>query len=455
MIENLKNKLEYNLIIVYCSILNLIYGIHPLSIIIFLAIYTVFCLKDKSNCFLFPFIIFPFQFLIRVQQPNDTILVLLPEFTILVSIFCYFLHKGIKLPSCNLNITLLLMIYCINTFLTNIINLPEITYFPILIRQNILPIILLIIFINVDYYYDLSKRAFKLSILSYFLISVIVILNITETIRINPINSTYYPFLDFNGSWISDNYEGRKILGYSIPRINLFVGGAIGSAAAIFFAIGLLPFFLKIEIKNLLYKLAGMALIFVSLFTLSYSIVIPLCLFIYIRLTDNKYFKLFSAIVILFFIYILNLDLFMNKSTYEYFSETSFSGFLDFTNSINIVNILIGVGPRVIADGFYFVPENFIIDVGILRVFVETGIINFLVFLIILFIILIKGIYNLKYSSDVYSKYSVLLFLTFILTVHANMTAFPPFYPLYVSVVGLIINSYKNKNFTKYNNHHL
>jgi hypothetical protein len=438
-------SINHYILFLYVSILNIVYGIFPYSIILFLFSVLMLLNKNKYYIFLLPFILYPFQYLIRAQSPENIFLILLPELSILISIISYLLVKGINLSKFNIKYSSVLVLYIMLTAVVYIHHCPDFFYYPILFRQYILPIIFLLIFINISSFFNLARSALKLSFFSYSIISILILLNISKIININPSNESLYPFLGFSGDWFDPSYSDRLLFGsVSLPRINLFMGGAIGSAAAIFVALGLVPFMKSFEFTKLPYKLAGSSLILTGLFTLSFSTLIPICLFLIMLSFNKKYFKLVFPFLFICILYILNLELFINKSIMVYFYETSLSEFVAFFGSMSLTNLLFGVGPRIIANGYYFIPENFIVDVGIFRVFIETGVFNFLLFLSTLFIVFHRCFYILKHTDGVAFYFVIFLFLIFISLVHANFTAFPPFFPLYVAIVAVIFDTFKN-----------
>ena len=75
------------------------------------------------------------------------------------------------------------------------------------------------------------------------------------------------------------------------------------------------------------------------------------------------------------------------------------------------------------------------------RVFVETGVINFLIFIIFIFSMLKKSLIIMRYKFSIDSFKYIFIFITFCLLVHANFSTLPPFYPLFaISVAGILIN---------------
>mgnify|MGYP000318099855 CR=1 FL=1 len=127
----------------------------------------------------------------------------------------------------------------------------------------------------------------------------------------------------------------------------------------------------------------------------------------------------------------------------EYFSSSILKSIIGFIGLLNINDIIFGIGPRITTVGFDYINSNkfFIIDVGLLRVFVESGILNFFVFIFFIINIYLKGLKLLKNNFSYVNLSYMLLFTTMCLLVHANFTVLPPFYPLFaISTAGILVN---------------
>ena len=111
-ILNLKISKYINLIFlffIYGSIINLIYN--DLSIIVSLffvfSVFTFGALRYSNWIILFPFIIYPFMFVIRAQDPDYIFLKILPDIFTILAIVSHFMKSGITTR--HYNIILLLM----------------------------------------------------------------------------------------------------------------------------------------------------------------------------------------------------------------------------------------------------------------------------------------------------------------------------------------------------------
>lgn len=112
---------------------------------------------------------------------------------------------------------------------------------------------------------------------------------------------------------------------------------------------------------------------------------------------------------------------------------------------MTFTEILFGNGMPINMGNYIYEPEKNISDVGIFRVFVETGIINFVIFFYFLLRLFKKLLrINPDFSSD-YHNVLLILFILFISLPHTNITFLPPFYPLFIIVISSILYEHKSK----------
>ena len=438
---------KYNLaflLIIYSVIINLIYNSYfvNLSIILVVFVYLFINFKSAKLTMLFPFFLYPFMFLIRAQDPESIILIILPEvFTILAIVVHIF---RISVMTSHVKFFLLLGAYAVITLLIDMFHVGEISYLPLILRQYILPVVFLIVFINASERNNrLAIDALKISVISFAVVGIITLLNITEIVSVEPSTEALYPFLHYEVGGDNSKFYGRNLTeDISMSRINLFTGGALGSSAAIFFALGLIPFFLSKNESNWRYKALSVVLLVPSLMTLSTSVVIAVAWVLLVVVGTSKRAIYFSPFVFIILFFLLTTELFIDKSPLDYVSDSSISGLLIYINSIDLTAFLIGSGPRLVSQGYEFVPELFVTDVGIFRVFVETGLVNFILFLGLLFVVLRRGLVVLNAPAGYNVKPFLILFLLFISLLHANMSALPPFFPLFSAIVAGIFCAY-------------
>jgi len=161
----------------------------------------------------------------------------------------------------------------------------------------------------------------------------------------------------------------------------------------------------------------------------------------------GTFLKIGVLFLILFSIFILmSTELFIDKSLFAYFSDSLLAGMLAYMQKIDAVTFLIGSGPRLTSAGYEFMPSVFVTDAGILRVFIETGFFNFILFLVFLIIVFRRGILVFRSHPSYDGRLFFMMFIIFICLVHANMTTLPPFFPLFSAIVGGIFSIYYNVN---------
>jgi hypothetical protein len=186
-----------------------------------------------------------------------------------------------------------------------------------------------------------------------------------------------------------------------------------------------------------------------GILTLSYSIILSIIIIISIifKFRKNKiFFKILNTL--LFFIillFILNTPFFLKKNILTYISSYYFHQYLNFFLDLSFIEILFGNGMPINTGDYLYLPKKHISDVGMIRIFVETGIINFFVFLYFLFRIFKKLIeINTHFSSN-YFKTLFILFILFILLPHSNIMFLPPFYPIFFIVISSVLHEHKSK----------
>lgn len=423
---------------IYIAFLNLIFNPSSITLSLFaiLIVYVVIALLKSEYILLFPFFAFPFMYLVRAQDPESLVLILLPEIFIIIACLFHAFKNGAMAGSPM--ITLYLMFYGTLTLVINMANVGNLGLFPILVRQYLLPILFLVAFINASLINPtLPIKAIRISILSFGIVSLIALLNIAEVINISPSNEALFPFLHYQIDGDNSQVFGRNLTDdIALPRINLFTGGALGSSAAIFEVLCFISFILSSGNSSLVLRVISVPLFVASFLTLSSSIVIAVFCISIVMVGSSKLKRYLLPFVIVIMLSVLNIKLFIDKSPLDYVMESSVGGFIEYIDSVSWLQILFGAGPRIVAKGYDFVPEFFAIDVGILRVFVETGIFNFIIFILFLLSALSRAYYLRNADRSYNGKPLLILLMLFILMVHANMTILPPFYTLFAAVIA-------------------
>ena len=432
--------------IIFATIYSAIFSLIFLSISPFFGIGLLFLcflglgMQSFGRTILLPFYLFPFMFLIRAQSPDNQILAILPDLFVVLTIALNVAVHRIRKK----NMSLLGLIFSLSilTSSLNVYHVGELSYLPLIIRQYALPLLFLLVVINsTSKNPGLHEEALFISIVSFSLVAILSLLNIVGIIFIPRSLEALYPFLNFIED--TDNIEqvSRTIGSFSFPRLNLFTGGALGSAGALFFILGLVAFF---NLQNKPFWVAtilSIPLLVAAAATLSTSILIALIgyyIAFYFTVKTNFGGKLVGSIGIIGIGFLLTRISVVDLSPIDYFMETSAGGIVKHSLMLNFLEVMFGVGPRLTSAGFEFIPDKFIIDAGIFRVFVESGIIAFALFLMLLMQILYSGFSASYYENVSEVRPYFAIFIVFILSVHANMTALPPFYPLFcIACLGM------------------
>ena len=388
---------------------------------------------------LLPTIIYPFMFLIRVFGADNVVLSILPDLVTLLVVSFFTLNYVPRARS--RFVIFILILHAMLTYILTLFHTLDLRFGLITFRQYTLPTLYCIVFIATsERYKRLPFAAVKCSIVSFGSVCLLSMLNFFEAIHIPPSIEALYPYLNYAID-VGDEDVGRVVFGnVSLHRINLFVGGAIGSSAAILFALGLASIFHVKSPGRHVYKFFGLILVLASFLTLSVSIFIPLAVyFLFIFVTRREKWLFIAPIIILFGPIFFGLNLFVGKSPFEYFASTVLSDFVDYLLKINVKEFVFGAGPRFVSAGYEFVPRLFLVDVGIFRVFVEFGFFNFILFIVFLFCIFRICIRNFnQFFSSGHIAFPF-FFLVYLALVHANMSMLPPFFPLFAAVAAGIL----------------
>jgi len=286
---------------------------------------------------------------------------------------------------------------------------------------------------------NILKEALHVGILSLGVASILALLNHFEFIFIE---IKYHNLEDITRSVLFSENQYK--------RLDLILSGAWGSAAALIFSLGFTLIFLKKEKFYFFnYTSVGIIMIFTSILTLSYSVVLSLIIIVILLIFSVRrkwYYNLALTLCSLTVLYFLiNIKFFFGQSLLEYFLRAYLKAYIKFISNIEISEFLLGFGTRITMGEFVFQSSKSILDIGILRVLTETGIFNFslLIYLmLLLFIKLQKLIF--VFPSNFY-KSLLILFIIFLSLTHANVILLPPFYPIFLILICNIMNEYNLK----------
>ena len=405
-------------------------------------------INSPSNVMLSPFIIYPFMFLLKHSESNIFISIL-PDVFCVLAVFFYFITSLYYRHTSNrfFKFTLIIFIHGFLTVLISSIHVNDLSFLPVILRQFFLPLIFLIVIVRFSILDNLFPiKALIVSLISFFIVSCFAIMNITQFISFNSTVPELFPLLIVDDIILTRSFFFSDL---ELPRMNLLLGGALGSSGAILMCLSIISF--KIFSSKLIKYVFSIVFFVCALASGSNSVIIPIIIFLFLYFQAYKSFlsKYFFIIILLYFVTILfNSALFTDDSLLDYFTDSIVAVSLKYFNNLDYFSFLFGVGPRITSSGFEFLPQgDFVIDVGIFRVFIETGLLNFIIFLIPILFVIINGYKNLKKINNNIILLFLVLFYTTIFMVHANFSILPPFYPLFsLSVAGLLINNLNLKN---------
>ena len=424
--------------------LNPIYSFIWLALLFVIMIIAVFFLPNHG--FLFPFYIYPFALIIKHQNPESLLISFLPSLTIFIAIMFFLFNRKIYLYKKNLFYFLSLFVVLIT--LNNFLHVLEIFFLPALIKQYILPILFMIIFINASLKKnELPLEALKICICSFSITSIIALLSHFGFIK----KIILHPDSGARSSVICLNEKVRTFFCSEtdfFPRVDPLISGSIGSAAAILLTLSIVSIFLCDRTNRLKYfSFFSLPLFAVSFLSLSVSILISIAYLLLIIAIRYKFFKPSILILIIFFVifFITKFNIFLEYSPYAYFLSTIVNTTLNHFANVELINIFFGSGPIIDSLMFKYYPKNYLIDAGIFRVAVENGIFIFIFLLAIIFYILNKAFWLVINFPSNFNLSLLFILLVSLSIVHSNAFFTYPFFILLVIAVSGIIVQYKLK----------
>ena len=441
------NKNEFRYIIAFYCYMALIIFIKPplfIDILLLSILYILHISLEKSAILLYPFLLYPFMFIMKSPGDGNSILGFFPDVFTIISILYVFLIKG-KSNNKYLKLKLLIFIHAILTFIISYLHVLNISYTFIIFRQFVLPLLYLLALIKyITNSYNFSNKAFLVTKISFSIVAIIAIFNLVGLVNFNSPLPELKPVLTILGEEESKISERESIFLVAIPRLNLLTGGALGSSAAIFMTLSIIIF---IRTKNIFKKIIySIPLLVSALLTASFSLTTPIFITFIVYFFFRFGFLKKLSFSIIFIILVLILYVEFEFDPFKYFSDSILAVVIEFFQQLDLKSILFGIGPRITSEGFNFISKDkmFVIDVGMFRVFVETGIFNFILFAYIIFYGLKKGIIKLNNNFDLKIVNYFIIFLTMCLLVHANFSILPPFYPLFaLCYCALVIDKEK------------
>ena len=194
---------------------------------------------------LLPFCIYPFLFVIKNEANQNLIIATLPELIIIFSIIIFIMYK--QIITSNKRLFSLILIHSFFTIFVSFFYMHELFSLPILIRQYFIPLLFMIIFVFASEKNNtLPKQAIRISIFSFGILTILALLNYYDVIYL-------YKYMTPGGSYVGRPFFGctNNIIAPLVQcvtigdydnqavRMELFLGGSIGSAGSILLMLGL------------------------------------------------------------------------------------------------------------------------------------------------------------------------------------------------------------------------
>ena len=242
--------------------INILFGIMPFIIVFFFSL-----ISSSKYLVLSTVITYPFWFLVR-NEYESIYIILLPE---LIIIFCFYLNfivlRNFKIKIIDKYVFYGFSLYLILSILISLYHIKDANFIFPLMRMFLIPFLFLITLLSVfNKNKNILKESLHFGILSFGVSSILALLNYYELILIE---IKYHNL---------ENIKRYILFSESkFTRLDLILSGAWGSAAALIFTFGFILVLLKKEkfyFPN--YTSIGLIMIFTSILTLSYSVVLSL-----------------------------------------------------------------------------------------------------------------------------------------------------------------------------------
>lgn len=424
-------KFIYLFFILFFVIINTSFVYINILLLFILLFYFIY--KNKNNKTYFLFLFYPFAILTRISNPDNLILILFPEISILI-IFIYSLIQGLNFTRHSIFVIIWFLIY----FLLCSLTISKYNDIFILFRFILIPLLFFLVFdFECKKNILLPLKSISAFIYSSAIVCFIALLNFFGYVKLNSNNLIYQPFI------ISelDTIPQRNVIltDELLPRINFLIAANTGSIAAIFITFSIIVFYLC---KNVYLRLViFLIFFFASLISSSFSIILPIIYFLFLRLYK------FNVLALIFIIFIYSIFLissnlnfsFTEISTLEYTSKIIESWVSSFNYSF--FEIFTGKGYVIMNNLINENKKNLIIDIGIIRLFQDAGIFIFLTFICYILYLIKKGINNIN-ANKINIIYPLIL-LTLISLIHNNWVLFPPIYLVAFASISAIRNNDK------------
>ena len=259
----------------YFFILNLIYNPLDLNLTILVLPFFIFFFLSRDFLLILPFIIYPFHLLLRNNFSDSIVVKILPEiifFFVFLRFFSYF-KANFFFGRVNIFFFLLTILIILSYFYHLEFNFYQFFYYT---KIYILPLIFLIFFFTISINNNnILNKSFKFSIISYFVISILTLLNYTEITLLSANLKYLHKYVyDSLTSLPAGRFVNFFDFSFYVKRLNiLHGGGSVGSSAAILLSLSL-SFLFYNKNFNFINIFMMLTLAVVSLLSISFSILI-------------------------------------------------------------------------------------------------------------------------------------------------------------------------------------
>lgn len=405
--------------------------------------------------FLYPLMLFPFQFIVKSIDDSNLVLAIIPDLYVLFAITIYVFHRllwrgKVAVSNSLKQIGLILFLYLIVTLVVVNLHVGNFDLFLIIVRTYAVPLgFLLSLIFAAQRYPKLCEQGMFLFAISITIVAAIslgqyfgILVLPSASIFVSPYHSV--PLQDGNTILTSS----RIIIDREYVRLNTLLGGSIGSSSAVLMLFFLL--FLRGDIpyfqRNIRFFAAAICL-GASVLSLSFSLVAPLFAFLLtLTVVNSRRSTSWGVAVILVLVGAIGYGFVETIDSMSLFSYISWIAKNAVENDSygewSLINMMFGIGPAIFSRGYEHLPEGYLVDIGLFRVFEETGILNFSLFLVFLLKVFQSGMYVFGKSNSL-SLVFFLPFVTLSVLIHQNFSIGPPFYVLFAVAVAGILTDYE------------
>jgi len=405
---------------------------------------------DRDIAYVAPCVVAPFFILFRAQDIDNILGALVLDFFMFLSIMYFVFNiskKSFRFPAMIRSIPIMaLTAHLLYTCLNGIAHSSSASSYIVFLRMYAIPIIYLITFIlAVQKNHQLIGKG-----LNYFFLSISIVVLVALAQYFSFFEIPTRNWLNFGKYFVSvetadlDKGTGtlseRGLFWLSGIRINLLLGGSLGTIASLLLCLSLIQLIFKniIASRNIvLYNSFAIIGIVGAIFTFSTSMIIAVIwtlvwIFIYKKIS----FIASGLIILVATFFLLTSQSFFGISPITYFNESILESISSLFHKGLLLDWLFGIGPAMYVAGYEIQPDNYITDVGLFKVMQESGIINMLFVIIFIYFTYSRSLYALKIQFSKQRIVCAIILSTCLTSVHINCILQVPFNILFAIAVA-------------------